>query len=460
MGSPGRRLLPRRTGHARANLAGDGNPGGNRASALPAGADPRSRPVVRVSHLADAARDFRYSRCRCRRGDTGTGLRISGENAQCPIRKLRLGKTHGGITMTTWDELASQMLAEKGPAALTCRQWLMPAEGHNAVIFPPTFAAPDGGGGKAGYNIDPVGEGPNAQLVAIIDTVGSQANRMEPLFKRVNGADTDYSRLVPQIMIEVGNKEINLLDAGHRAADAIARYSSLGPQLAEAFENYQESGDATALAKIAPTSLVFGVWDSRGKGAKLPRLVASTIRAYDVVKLTRSAQYFPPLRYEDHDLLDDEVKGARQLADLGFVEVPAAGTHGGVIVHGEIRREAILSLVGLRAVGPKGPSGDALRRYLLGLALVAMMHEREHNLRQGCLLVQDPEKKPLWELVTHDGARTPLSPDGKAALAFAEEAARAFGVGESRPVEFDTKAANEALKQQVGGKGARGKRGA
>jgi CRISPR-associated protein Csb1 len=146
-------------------------------------------------------------------------------------------------------------------------------------------------------------------------------------------------------------------------------------------------------------------------------------------------------------------------SELGFRHAPAGGTHGGVVVRGEIRREAILSLVGLRAVGPKGPSGDALRRYLLGLALVAMMHEREHNLRQGCLLVQDPEKKPLWELVTHDGVRTSLSPDGKAALAFAEEAARVFGVGESRSVEFDVKAANEALKQQVGGKGARAKRG-
>ncbi len=370
--------------------------------------------------------------------------------------------------MSTWNELADKMLATDGPAALVCRQWLMPAEGHDAVIFPPTFAAPEGGG-KAGYNIDEVRDGNDANKVtaiAIIDTVGSQANRMEPLFKKANGEDTPYSRLVPQIEIKAGNKIVNLLDAGHRAADAIIRYSKLGPELREAFETYQESGDATQLGKIAPTSIVFGAWDSREwpggartTHAKLPRLVASTIRAYDVVKLTRSAQYFPPLRYEDHDLLDDEVKGARQLADLGFVEVPAAGTHGGVIVHGEIRREAILSLVGLRAVGPKGPSGDALRRYILGLALVAMMHEREHNLRQGCLLVQDPEKKPLWELVAHDGARTPLSPDGNAALAFAEEAARVFGVGQSRPVEFDIKAANEALKQQVGGKGARGKRG-
>ncbi|HEV2098495.1 MAG TPA: type I-U CRISPR-associated RAMP protein Csb1/Cas7u [Stellaceae bacterium] len=353
------------------------------------------------------------------------------------------------------------MLAGTGPAALTCRQWLMPAEGHDAVIFPPTFAAPEGGGGKAGYNIDPMGEGPNAQLVAIIDTVGSQANRMEPLLKRMNAADTDYSRLVPQIVIEAGNKAVNLLDAGHRAADAIARYSSLGPQLAEAFENYQESGDATALAKIAPTSLVFGVWDSRGKGVKLPRLVASTIRAYGVVTLNRSAQYNPPVDYIALDLLDnaEDKKVLDTVSELGFRHAPAAGTHGGVIVRGEIRREAILSLVALRSLGPAGEKGDALRRYILVLALLAMTYDREHNLRQGCLLVGDPEKPALWEVVMHDGTRSPVAPDREALVAFAQPAEKAFGKGKDQKVAFDRKAANDAIGEKMGGKAAKGKRG-
>src|SRR5581483_7969131 len=126
----------------------------------------------------------------------------------------------------------------------------------------------------AGYNIDPLGDpdDPKTPRVAIIDTVGSQANRMEPLFKKSNGQDTSYSRLVPQIEIKAGNKIVNLLDAGHRAADAIARYSELGPKLREAFDTYRESGDATELGKLAPTSLVFGAWDSRDTQAKLPRL--------------------------------------------------------------------------------------------------------------------------------------------------------------------------------------------
>lgn len=362
--------------------------------------------------------------------------------------------------MSTLNDVVTQMLAADGPAALVCRQWLMPAAGRDAVIFPPTFAAAEGG--KAGYNIDPLGDPSDAKTprVAIIDTVGSQANRMEPLFKKENGEDTSYSRLVPQIEIKAGNKIVNLLDAGHRAADAIVRYSTLGPKLREAFDTYQESGDATQLAKIAPTSLVFGAWDSRDTQVKLPRLVASTIRAYDVAELKRSAQYNPPVDYIGLGLIEeaDDKKVLDAASELGFRHAPAAGTHGGVIVRGEIRREAILSLVGLRAIGPKGPTGDALRCYILGLALIAMTFDREHNLRQGCLLVGDPEKPPVWELVAHDGTRKPVAPAGDTMLRFAQDAAKGFGVGESLPVEFDVKAANEALREKASSK-AKGRKG-
>jgi CRISPR-associated protein Csb1 len=366
--------------------------------------------------------------------------------------------------MTAWNDVANDMLAKDGPAALVCRQWLMPVTGHGEVIFPPTFAATEAG--RSGYNIDPPKEDsrPDTKRIAIIDTVGAQANRMEPLFKRQPGDAIDgdpFPLLVPQIDIQAGNRTINLLDAGHRAADAIVRYSTLGPALKEAFSDYQQSGDATRLAKIAPTSLVFGAWDSRDTQVKLPRLVASTIRAYDVEELTRSAQYNPPLDYIDLGLLDqpDDKKVLDTASELGFRHAPAAGTHGGVIAHGGIRREAILSLVGLRSIGPRGPTGDALRRYVLGLSLVAMIYERAHDLRQGCLLVGDPDKPATWDLVGHDGKRTTVAPDAKATLAFAQAAARAFGVGESRTVAFDRNAANAAIQDKMGGKKGRGKRG-
>jgi CRISPR-associated protein Csb1 len=366
-----------------------------------------------------------------------------------------LGAARKEKVMADWTTTATHLLASDGPAAIICQQWLMPAAGRDAVIFPPTFAAE--GAGKSDYNIDPGDD--RTPSIAILDTVGAQANRMEPLFKRTGEQDTPYSKLVPQIEIKAGNRMVHLLDAGHRAADAIVRYSSLGPRLKEAFEDYQVNGDATRLAQLAPTSLVFGAWDSRDTGVKLPRIVESTIRGYDVKPLKRSAQYNPPVDYVGLGLLDDaeEKKVLDAASELGFRHAPAAGTHGGIIVRGEIRREAILSLVALRSIGPAGDKGAALRRYVLGLSLLAMVHEREHNLRQGCLLVVDREKPPIWESVYHNGRRESFVPDSDTALGFAREAAQAFGKGKDEIVEFDRNAANAAIKTQVDPK-AKGRR--
>src|SRR3990172_7474033 len=115
-------------------------------------------------------------------------------------------------------------------AALVMRQWLEPVEGKDAVIFPPTYPIEQD---KPGYNIDRFDK--DGLSVCQIDSVGSQANRMEPIFK-----SGPYSKLVPQIIISAGDRKIHLLDAGHRAADAIVRFSELGPELHEAFRIYRD----------------------------------------------------------------------------------------------------------------------------------------------------------------------------------------------------------------------------
>jgi CRISPR-associated protein Csb1 len=195
-------------------------------------------------------------------------------------------------------------------AALVMRQWLMPVEGKDAVIFPPTYPIE---GEKTGYNIDRFEDGSS---VCQIDSVGSQANRMEPIFKRER-----YSKLVPQVIIEAGDKKVNLLDAGHRAADAIVRFSDLAPQLEEAFRKLQMDGDAEPLARLAPTSLVFGVWDSRSTQAKVPRIIRSTIRAFNVNVLHKSAQYTPPVDYVGEDLVmkAEGTRANEALSEQGFL---------------------------------------------------------------------------------------------------------------------------------------------
>ena len=130
----------------------------------------------------------------------------------------------------------------------------------------------------------------------------------------------EYAALVPQIVINAGERNVNLLEAGHRAGDAIVRCSALQQELQDAFKAVLD-GNVAPLAKIAPTSLVFGAWDSRDTQAKLPRLIASTIRAFDVCGLSRSAQYVPAIDYVKQELLDeppdDKTKDA--YAERGFI---------------------------------------------------------------------------------------------------------------------------------------------
>src|SRR4051812_23079423 len=111
------------------------------------------------------------------------------------------------ITLQSFDD----WLKDGGPAALTLREHLVSVEGGDGVIFPPTFAATEDKTFKGGYNIDDCGNGAN---VCLIDSVGAQANRIEPIFAR-----EDYRGLVPQVVVKAGKKEVNLLEAGHRAGD-------------------------------------------------------------------------------------------------------------------------------------------------------------------------------------------------------------------------------------------------
>jgi CRISPR-associated protein Csb1 len=324
------------------------------------------------------------------------------------------------------------------PAAIVLREYLTPVEGKDGIFFPPTFAAAENSKEfPGGYNINELGNGEN---VCLVDSVGSQANRIEPMF--ATGA---YAALVPQLVVEAGEKKVSILQAGHRAGDAIVRCTELKDALQKAFQALKK-GDAVPLARLAPTSLVFGVWDSRDTQAKAPRLLAATIRAFNVAKLTRSAQYNPAVEYVEEGLLDEtEDKDAlRAYSERGFRHVPASGTHGGVIARGGIRRDVTLQIAALRLLrGTADGETKKLRAYLLGLALVAFTKPAVGFLRQGCNLVLDGDRKPESKVVFADGRREDLGLTHKAAFDFAKDAAAAFSIGESKTVKFDTKLAKD-----------------
>lgn len=332
-----------------------------------------------------------------------------------------------------------------GPVALTLRQKLLPVEGPDSVIFPPTYAG-------IGYNVDTLSDGTK---VATIDSVGAQANRLEPLFKASGngGAGNPLAALVPQVTIEYGDGEsVSILDAGHRLGDALVRSTALAGEANEAFRAFQARGDADRIARLAPTSLVFGAWDSRDTQAKIPRILQSVIRAWDIDALKRSAQYNPPVDYATLDVFSEDEKKKQegsaksQLAQRGFVHVPATEEHGGVVVHGEIRRDVTINLIALQRL--HGEDRAALRGYVLGLTLAAATAPLDGFLRQGCLITPDPASPAIWEAVERDGVREQVALDEGNALAFAQEAAADFGVSSHRTVAFDKGLAKSDAKKK------------
>jgi CRISPR-associated protein Csb1 len=368
-----------------------------------------------------------------------------------------------------------------GPVALHLKQTLTSVEcidlkSDPCVIYPPTYA-------DIGYNIDVLADGKKA---ALVDSVGSQANRMEPFFK----CEDATNALVPQIQIAIGPKPPqdggfretrSLLDIAHRGADAVVQSSGeLAVKLRNAFSQLKQSGNAAPLATIAPTSLLFGVWDSRGgSGEKRPRLIRSIIRAWDVEVLHSAAQFNSIWKALDEDQRDELKKEATKqkvkLSVKGFHDAPGvfrdtkvsrlkdggfnpeARILGGVLVNGRIERDITINLVALRGLrGGDNAETKALRSYLLGLALTAATADIDLFLREGCHLRYIGDEQ--WHAVPRRGAPEEIdlgSDHVKKIIAdYVHEAATPFrekwsnAIGASMEFEFDIKAAKELLKKK------------
>ncbi len=336
---------------------------------------------------------------------------------------------------------------DSGPAALVIREQLIPVEGPDGVFFPATYAPQQGADRdkekfQGGYNIDVFPDGTN---VCLIDSVGSQANRIEPLF-----AKKSYSDLVPQIIVTFPSKglRLNLLHANHRAADAIVRCSPFEQELRTAFQEVLR-GNAEKLAKLAPTSLVFGVWDSRDTSAKVPRLLSSTIRAFNIRNHTRSANFLTQMTI---DLAKLDILPGADSKD-GFANALASKAPGGVQLakNGSIRRDATISLAALRRLTVLEADGTlsadrtkALRRYILGLALVALTAPLDPFLRQGCNLVPDINTPREFKLVNLDGTRPDFVLSHEDAIQYAREAMKQFGIQPGKEHPFDATIAEKA----------------
>lgn len=375
-----------------------------------------------------------------------------------------------------------------GPVALYLRQILLPVEGSEGIVHPPTYA-------DIGYNVDRLADG---TMVATIDSVGSQANRMEPVFKAPHGSPQS-EWLVPQIEIVIREEPCgecaacaprdgkpgrcekpvkvsrSLLDFAHRAADAAVQSTELGPRLRKAFDALSRTGDAAPLCALAPTSLVFGVWDSRGgSGEKRPRLVRSVIRAWQVQPLHAASQFnsvWKALNETQKSELKQAASAAKaKLSESGFADAPGvfrkvntAASHalpqfrdgapnperrvlGGVLVGGQIVRELTVNLLALRGLrGANDTESGHLRRYLLGLALVAATADLDLFLREGCHLRYAGGDS--WMEVPRRGEPAPVAIEPATVSAYAAAAAARFRDKwpETLTYHFDLKMAKKLL---------------
>src|SRR3989442_1314340 len=196
-------------------------------------------------------------------------------------------------------EQLNQLLNDKNVVALTSREYLEPVTGKGTTIQPATYA-------DKGYLI--------SAGVAVIDSVQSQANRLEGIFTQ-----PPYSRLVPQVTVEQTDGIKNLLEIGHRLADAVVRYSDANPTVHTAFANAR-AGDFTALAKLNPTALILGVWDSRDTRVKVPRAFSSQIDAFGIRGIRDRAAQFVSSATEATKAIagvtDDEEASTKESIDI------------------------------------------------------------------------------------------------------------------------------------------------
>ena len=349
---------------------------------------------------------------------------------------------------------------------------LEPAGGSGDKIFPPTHAVADKNpkpGAKYAFETRRIG-GQDVTCV-LIDSVQSQANRMEDALQAlwdegkiaIPVISVDFSSVAP----EVGR--VTSLTAPHRIADALLRDSLLDKQLfrlSEIGRSFTDAStrNATALFKVCPTGLLFGLWDSTGPkgglGSKFQRALVSEIVGINAATGSKTESRIDPLnilkksadiyvatddnerwttdaataKKYDKDEKDhkkgDPIKfgkeGKPSEVNHGNV-TPSIDSIGGGVTVDEARHTVVLSLAALRRLGfAEGAEEARATLAALGLLAVLVSESRGHDLRSRCLLVPKKGSALKLEAVARDGETTPLELDLAAAIKLYNDAVAAL----------------------------------
>jgi CRISPR-associated protein Csb1 len=340
-----------------------------------------------------------------------------------------------------------RLITERRVVAIVTRQGLIPETGEAGIVFPPTYQ--DEGSTTPTYNINTLSDGHN---ICTIDSVPSQINRIELRFAE----EEPYRSLVPHVIVKARvkiskladwqeDREIDLLTAPHRMADASVRFADqLEAKALDAFKRFH-GGDAEGIAQLSPMSLLFGAWDSHVTGVKIPRAFTARIEAREVESRERRNYYLTRLSANEVELNVGDDSKAKTLSNIGLDNAGSKALDG-VHVKGGILREAISNLIVLRNnAGAKTPRRTELLRYLLGLQLVAQTLPGYGFLRQGCTLVPTGQTESFVRLA--DGSTEAFELTHAAALDYAQAQAQAFGIDPSPTVyDFSKEKAQAELK--------------
>jgi CRISPR-associated protein Csb1 len=332
-------------------------------------------------------------------------------------------------------------------AAVRSTVRLVPAAGRGTKAFPPTHS-----GGVYAWEMRRIGKDEVVPTV-LLDSVQSQANRMEQALKQAFPVDEESKPpkcRIPVVRVDF-NKHfpdigyVTTFDAPHRIADAILRDSLLNgtkfreSDVGRAFVQ-STIRDATGLFRYCPHALVFGIWDSTGSagglGNKFQRAITSEIvgiqaekgvhtsSRIDPLGITKAAQIYrtpeggwtlkkdeaarnakgEPVTAKPSDFLHSNIPPT-----IDWDERTKEPLRGGVTID-YAEQTVVLSLPALRRLRFPDDQGkeasernDTARTVLAALALAAVAHQREqgYDLRSRCLLI--PEGLAAFELIANDG---------------------------------------------------------
>lgn len=360
----------------------------------------------------------------------------------------------------TYEQLKKSVAGEH--VALRSTLVLEPVGGPNTKVMPPTYGVADSAEHK--YAVETrVDENGETSKTVLLDSVASQANRMEEALRE--GWELEELDLPVAYVDFTGEEDladldrITTLDAPHRLADAIFRDSLLDGTLFRLSDVGRAITDASprnaaAMLRYCPHALLFGMWDSTGPkgglGSKFQRAIVAEIVGFntelgvavgsrlDPLDIRAGVKGVTKLKTTEMWEFAEDGKGKEKPSEINHGNIaPSIDKRSGGATVSRAEQSVTISFAALRRLRfPTTAGGEIMaptdRRdaeiaartavAAIGIAAIAYQYELDFDLRSRCLLI--PQHAPKLELLRRDGgAPQQIEIDRSAAQSILAEAA-------------------------------------